>query len=137
MNGELIPLSFDKVLQTRTYTVVIMGNEKKRFAIYTDAQIGKTLQMQLTDTPRARPSTHDLVEMILKGLDVKIIRVVISDIQETVYFAKLFLEQEIGSLRHIVEVDSRPSDCITLALMHNVPVYCTQEVFEKAVAMEE
>lgn len=137
MNGELIPLSFDKVLQTRTYTVVIMGNEKKRFAIYTDAQIGKTLQMQLTDTPRARPSTHDLIQMILSGLDVKIAKVVICDIQETVYFARLYLEQESNQLKHIIEIDSRPSDCITLALMHNTPVYCTQEVFDKAVAMEE
>lgn len=137
MKGELVSLSFDKVLQTRSYTVVIMGNEHKRFAIYTDAQIGKTLQMQLTDTPRARPSTHDLMQMILQGLDAKILRVVICDIQETIYFARIFLEQELGNLKHIVEIDARPSDCIALALMNNIPVYCTKEVFEKAVAMEE
>lgn len=137
MNGELVPLSFDKVLQTRSYTVVIMGNDNKRFAIYTDAQIGKTLQMQLTDTPRARPLTHDLIQMILKGFDIKIAKVVICDIQETVYFARLFLEQEMSSMKHIIEVDARPSDCITLALMHSIPVFCTKEVFDKAVAIEE
>lgn len=137
MKGELVSLSFDKVLQTRSYTVVIMGNEHKRFAIYTDAQIGKTLQMQLTDTPRARPSTHDLMQMLLQGLDVKILKVVICDIQETIYFARLFLEQKLDQFNHVVEVDARPSDCIALALMNNIPVFCTKEVFEKAVAMEE
>jgi bifunctional DNase/RNase len=54
-----------------------------------------------------------------------------------VYFARLFLEQTIGNLRHILEIDARPSDCITLALMNNVPVYCTREVLEKTIAIEE
>ena len=75
--------------------------------------------------------------MIFQGLEVRIKQVVITDIQETTYYARLFLEQQTGDIRHILEIDARPSDCITLALMNNVPVYCTPEVLEKTVPVTD
>ena len=137
MLSELIQLSFEKILQTHAYTVVVLRAEEKRFAIYTESNIGRILQMYLTDTKKSRPLTHDLINMILEGLNVQVKQIVINDIQDTIYHARLFLEQEIGNIRHIVEIDARPSDCITLALINNVPVYCTRNVFEKAVPLEE
>ncbi len=134
---ELIQLSFDKIMQTRSYTVIILGTESKRFAIYTDPGIGKCLQMYLTGTERIRPLTHDLMESIFNGYEIKIKQVVINDIQDTIYFARLFLEQDKDGLRYIIETDARPSDCIPLALKFNVPVYCTRQVLEKAIAIEE
>lgn len=137
MLSELIQLTFDKIMQTRSYTVVILGARDKRFAIYTDPSIGRTLQMYLTGVEKPRPLTHDLIDLIFKGLKVRILQVVITDIQDTTYYARIYLEQDMGDYRHIVEVDARPSDCITLALMNNVPVYCTTEVLEKTIAVEE
>lgn len=137
MIKELIQLSFDKIMQTRSYTVVVLGARDKKFAIYTDPSIGRTLQMYLTGVEKPRPLTHDLMDSIFQGLGVDIKQVVINDVQETVYFARLYLEQEINGIRHILEIDARPSDCITLALMNNVPVYCTKEVLEKTIPVEE
>lgn len=137
MLSELVQLSFDKIMQTRAYTVVIMAAESKRFAIYTDPSIGQKLQIILTGIAKPRPLTHDLMDMIFRGLEVNILQVVINDIQDTVYFARLFLELVREEYRHIIEVDARPSDCITLALMNNVPVYCTREVLEKAIPINE
>lgn len=137
MDSELILLSFDKIMQTRSYTVVILGAPEKRFAIYTDPSIGRTLQIYLTGADKPRPLTHDLMNSIFLGLGVKLLQVVINDIQDTVYYARLFLEQFIGGIRHIIEVDARPSDCITLALLNNIPVYCTKEVLEKTIPIEE
>ncbi len=134
---ELIQLSFDKIMQTRAYTVVILGARSKKFAIYTDSSVGKMLQMFLSGTERARPLTHDLIDQILNGLNVRIKQVVIHDIQDTVYFARLFLEQQIDDYRHMLEIDARPSDCIIMALMNDVPVYCTQEVLEKTIAVSD
>lgn len=133
MLKELIQLSFDKIMQTRTYTVIVLAAHGKRFAIYTDPLIGKTLQMYLTGIERQRPLTHDLMSNIFKGLSIKIKQVVISDVQDTVYFARLFLEVEENDFKHILEIDARPSDCITLALMNNIPVFCTRDVLEKTV----
>jgi bifunctional DNase/RNase len=137
MLAELIPIKFNKIMQTRSYTVVLLGTDEKKFAIYTDPQIGKLLQMYLTGSERPRPYTHDLMNAIFKGLNIRLKQIVINDIQDTVYYARLFIEQQIGDELNIVEIDSRPSDCITLALMNNVPVYCTKEVFEKTAAVEE
>ena len=137
MFSELIQLSFDKIMQTRSYTVIVLGARDKRFAIYTDPSIGKTLQMFLTDVEKARPLTHDLIDLIFEAMDIRVIQVVINDVQDTIYFARLFLEQERDGIRHILEVDGRPSDCITFALMNNAPVYCTKEVLEKTIPVEE
>lgn len=137
MLSELVQLSFDKIMQTRAYTVIVLGTPDKRFAIYTDPSIGRTLQLYLTEAEKTRPMTHDLIDMIFKGMQVRIKQVVINDLQDTVYFCRLFLEQDLGSLRHILEIDARPSDCITLALMNNVPVYCTKEVLEKTIPITE
>lgn len=137
MISELIQLSFDKIMQTRSYTVVILGARDKRFAIYTDPNIGRTLQLYLTGAHKPRPLTHDLMDMIFRGMNVRIKQVVINDIQDTIYFARLFLEQDLGDIRHILEIDARPSDCITLALMNNVPVYCTRDVLERTIPIDE
>jgi bifunctional DNase/RNase len=137
MRSELVLLSFDKIMQTRSYTVVILGSPEKRFAIYTDPSIGRTLQIYLTGGEKPRPLTHDLMNSIFTGLKVRLLQVVINDIQETVYFARLFMEQQVGTMRHILEVDARPSDCITLALLNNIPVYCTREVLEKTVPIDD
>lgn len=137
MLSQLIQLSFDKIMQTRSYTVIVLGAQEKRFAIYTDPSIGRTLQMYLTGAEKQRPLTHDLLDLILRGLNIRIKQVVINDVQDTVYYARLFLEQDVGEIRHILEIDARPSDCITLALMNNVPVYCTQEVLDKTIPIDD
>ncbi|KIC75960.1 hypothetical protein DB41_GU00090 [Neochlamydia sp. TUME1] len=137
MLSELIQLSFDKIMQTRSYTVVILKGQGKKFAIYTDPAIGRNLQIFLTGAEKARPLTHDLISYIFRGYEIRLKQVVINDIQDTTYFARLFLEQDAGGRRHIVEIDARPSDCITLALMNNAPVFCTRDVLEKTLAIEE
>lgn len=134
---ELIQLSFDKIMQTRSYTVIVLASPEKRFAIYTDPNIGKTLQLYLTGTTKPRPLTHDLISSIFKGFDIRIKQIVINDLQDTIYFARLFLEQQIGQTKHIVEIDARPSDAIAFAIMNNVPVFCTREVLDKTLPIED
>lgn len=138
MFSELIQLDFDKIMQTHSYTVVILVAKDKRFAIYVDPSIGKILQMYLTANDKPRPLTHTLFSQILKGLDVRVKQIVINDLQDTVYYARLFLEQEeANGIRHIIEIDARPSDAIIMALMNNAPVYCTSEVLERTLPVED
>lgn len=134
MLTELVQLSFDKIMQTKAYTVIVLGTQEKKFAIYTEPNVGKTLQIYLTGMEKPRPLTHDLIDMIFKGISMKVKQIVINDLQDTTYFARLFLEQENDGVRHIIEIDARPSDSITLALMCNAPVFCTREVLDKTIA---
>lgn len=137
MTFELVQLSFDKIMQTRAYTVIVLSAQEKRFAIYMDPNTGKTLQMFLTEIERPRPTTHDLIDKIFEGLEIQVKQIIINDVEDTIYFARLFLETEKNGIRYILEIDARPSDCLILALMNNAPVYCTKEVLNKTIAVEE
>lgn len=133
---ELVPITFHKIMQSRAYTVIILGTDEKQFAIYTDPLVGRNLQILLTGKATQRPYTHDLLEYIFKGFDIILKQVVINNIEDTVYFSRLFLEQTKGDQTEILEIDARPSDCLTLALKYGAPLYCHREVLESAVPVE-
>ncbi len=137
MLSELVQLSIDKIMQTGSYTLMIFGSPKKKIAIYMESIVGKRLQLFLTGSESPRPMTHDLLHSIFSGLEISVLQVVITEVHDTIYHARLFLEQDKGEVRHIVEIDARPSDCIALALMYNAPIYCTTSVLDKVVAVEE
>lgn len=135
---ELVPITFNKIMQSRAYTVIILGNEVKQFAIYTDPLVGWNLQILLTGESKPRPYTHNLIDAIFGGFGIQLKQVVINRIEDTVYFARLFLEQEQPDGKtEILEVDARPSDCLTLAVMKEAPIYIKKEVLQQAVAVEE
>lgn len=134
---ELIPVKFEKLMQSRSYACVVLGTDEKKFAIYTDPASGKSMQLLLAATEKPRPHTHDLMSRMFRGLEIKVKQVVIIDFQDTIYFARLFLEQQRGDLLHVVEIDARPSDCVTLALIHKAPIYCTRGVLEKTITYAE
>lgn len=135
--SELIPLTFSKIMQSRAYTVIILGTESKKFAIYTEPQVGHHLQIHLAQGQHRRPYTYELLDSVLKGLGAKPLQVVINDVEDTIYYARLFLEQNEGAKKTILEIDARPSDCITLAIIYKIPIFSTKEALEKAVAVED
>jgi uncharacterized protein len=137
MLSQLVPITFNKIMQSRSYTVIILGTEQKKFAIYTDPSVGKNIQIHLTDENKPRPFTHDLINAIFRGFEIKPLQIVITDIEDTIYFARLYLEQQIGDQKTIIEIDARPSDCVTLAILNNIPVYCRKDILDKAVPVEE
>lgn len=134
---ELVPVEFEKLMQSRAYTCVVLKAEERKFAIYTAAHNGKAMQTYLASTKKLRPYTHNLLGLIFQGFEIRVKQVVINDLQDTIYFARLFLEQQMGDILHIVEIDARPSDCITLALMHKAPVFCTRDVLDKTIPYAE
>ena len=136
MDTELIPIEFNGIVQSQNYTVFILGNQERQFAIYTSPHVGKSLKT-LPDKRKKRPYTHELIHCVFSGFDIHIIQVVITDVQDSLYFASLFVEQEIAGKRRILEIDARPSDCLTLALGNNAPIYCTKKVFANIIPIEK
>ena len=136
MENELIAMNVNKILQTRSHTAILLGTEKKQFAIYMEPSVGAHIQLYLANERPARPFSHELLQQILKGLGAKIVQVVIHECQESIYFARFFVEQEQNDKKVIIEIDARPSDCIPLAIMNNIPIYCRKEVFEKAISVQ-
>jgi bifunctional DNase/RNase len=116
---------------------MILGTEEKKFAIYTEPRVGHQLQLQISHLKTLRPNTFQLMNKIFEGFDLRVIQVVIADVQDSTYFAHLFIEQNVQGLKQIVKIDARPSDSIILALTQNIPLFCTQEVLVKSLPAEE
>ena len=75
-----------------------------------------------------RPLTHDLVASVVENMGGELQDVYINDLREHTYFAKLRIRQN-GEL---IEIDSRPSDAIALAVTANVPIYVSEDVIGEA-----
>jgi hypothetical protein len=86
------------------------------------------LEMEKVATPR--PMTHDLLKNMLAELQIRVERIVINDLRDNTFFARIFLSR--GGDRW--EIDSRPSDAIALALRTNAEIWVEQEVLEKSRA---
>ena len=75
-----------------------------------------------------RPLTHDLIANVVESLGAEIQDIYINELREHTYFAKLRIRQN-GEL---IEIDSRPSDAIALAVTANVPIYVAEDVIGEA-----
>ena len=84
-----------------------------------------------------RPLTHDLMTSIFDGFGITVERVVITELKNSTYFARLILQQQNELGRKIVEIDARPSDCIALATAQKKPIYVAAPLFEEVEDMSE
>jgi bifunctional DNase/RNase len=125
------------VLPTPNGVAVFVGNDDKVFVIYVDHSVGAAITMFLRGTPKERPLTHDLIASIFAGLGAQVERVVINDLKNSTYFARLFLRAENELGKKILEIDARPSDCIALAVQQKSPIYVASKVFGAVEDMSE
>jgi bifunctional DNase/RNase len=84
------------------------------------------LQIERIDTPR--PMTHDLLRNVLHNFEVDVEKVVVSELKENTFFARIYLRAAGSFMR----VDSRPSDAIALALRTDAPIFVTDEVIQNS-----
>ena len=86
------------------------------------------ITIQLQGIEVSRPMTHDLLRDLIETLDSEISHVIINDLQNDTFFAKIVLEVRGAT----VEIDSRPSDAVALAVRMDAPIYVADDVMEKA-----
>lgn len=101
----------------------------RRIPIYVGAFEAMAVLIALDGIEVPRPITHDLAANLLKAAGDRVVRVEISKIVDEVYYSTIQLELASGAL---VEVDSRPSDALALAVRFGAPVYVAAEVAEMA-----
>lgn len=88
------------------------------------------LQLESVETPR--PMTHDLLRNILGEIEANVSRIVINDLQESTFYARIHMN--VGG--RDLEIDSRPSDAIALALRVQAPIYVADHVLDQAQTIE-
>jgi bifunctional DNase/RNase len=84
--------------------------------------------MKLQDQTPQRPMTHDLFSEVLGQLDTQVLRITVTELKESTFYATITLQQN-GSE---IEIDSRPSDAIALAVRAGAPIFADDTVIEES-----
>lgn len=121
-------------LQTSQRVVILKATKQERYLFIWIAHAeAYAIAIELQGTSSPRPLTHDLLKNVITDLGAKIVSIVISDLVDDIFYARIILDVD-G--RH-VEIDARPSDAIALAVRARTPIYVEDSVLERAgVALE-
>jgi bifunctional DNase/RNase len=137
MKNEVVPVQIRGILPANSGCALFVGNDQKVFVINVEPNMGAVIGMFLRQTPNERPLTHDLIQSIFKGFAINVERVVITEMKNSTYFARLILQQQNELGRKMVEIDARPSDCLALATAQKRPIYVTNSLFDQVEDMSE
>ncbi|HYF34785.1 MAG TPA: bifunctional nuclease family protein [Prosthecobacter sp.] len=131
MNREVVETQVRAVLPLDGSFAVFLGNEQKTFVIYVDESVGTAISMFMRGIAKERPLTHDLLATVLLAFGAKVERVIINDIQGSVFHARIILSaaNELHA-RKLIEIDARPSDSIAMAVQQGAPLFVSQKVWE-------
>ena len=122
-------------LATQQRVVILKATKQERYLfIWIAHPEAYAIAVELQGTTSPRPLTHDLLKNIIGELGANLVSIVISDLIDEIYYARIVMDV---AGRH-VEVDSRPSDAIALAVRAKTPIYVEESVLERAgVALEQ
>ena len=137
MKKDVLPVQIRGILPANSGCAIFVGNDEKVFVIQVEHNMGAVIGMFLRDTPKERPLTHDLIGNIFNGFGITVERVVISELKNATYYARLILQQENELGRKLVEIDARPSDCIAIAAAQKRPIFVATALFEQVEDMTE
>ena len=109
--------------------VVLREKGRERYlAILIGAPEADAIVIKLQDRDSPRPLTHDLIKNVIENMGAKVVRITVSELVDQVYYAKIVIQRNGAELN----IDSRPSDAIALALRTGVPILVAEEVLEAA-----
>lgn len=137
MKNDVVPVEIRGILPASSGCAIFVGNEEKVFVIQVEHNMGAVIGMFLRETPKERPLTHDLIANILKGFSISVERVVITELKNSTYFARLILQQENELGRKLLEIDARPSDCLALATAQKRPLFVARALFDQVEDMSK
>jgi len=131
---EIIALSHS-ITQSQSYAVVLGEKDgTRRLPIVIGGFEAQAIAIAIEEIEPTRPLTHDLMKNILNEFKIELMEVIISDLINGVFYAKLVCEHE-GEIHHI---DSRTSDAIALAARFKCPIYTYETVMDTAgIEIEE
>lgn len=130
--GELLEVSIEGVYAVENAgsisRFVLLTEGRRRLPILIGPFEAQAISLPLDGNRPERPMTHDLIKNVVDRLGADVDRVVIDDLWNTIYYAKVYLrkgEEEI-------EIDSRPSDAIAIAVRFDAPIFVAEGILETA-----
>jgi len=131
---EIVALSHS-ITQTHSYAVVLGEvNGLRRLPIVIGGFEAQAIAVALEKMQPSRPLTHDLMKNFMTAFNVDLTEIIISDLQEGIFYSKLVCVSEHDT----VEIDSRTSDALALAVRFGCPIYTFDNILESAgILMED
>jgi len=124
---EIVGLSYTES-QSKAYAL-ILGEKgtKRRIPILIGSYEAQSIVLKLENIKPSRPGTHDLFLSFAEAFGIKLEEIIINDFTEGIFYSKLICKMNEA----IIEIDSRTSDAVALALRFNCPIYAFENVLEK------
>jgi bifunctional DNase/RNase len=131
---EIVALSHS-ITQTHSYAVVLGEvNGLRRLPIVIGGFEAQAIAVALERMSPSRPLTHDLMKNFMMAFNVELHEVVINDLQEGIFYSKLVC----SSVNDTVDIDSRTSDALALAVRFGCPIYTYDNILDQAgILMED
>jgi len=131
---EIVALSHS-ITQTHSYAVVLGEvNGLRRLPIVIGGFEAQAIAVALERMQPSRPLTHDLMKNFMMAFNVDLLEVIINDLQEGIFYSKLVCSTESDT----VEIDSRTSDAIALAVRFGCPIFTFDNILDSAgILMED
>jgi len=131
---DIVGLSYSQT-QSGAYALVLGEQEgKRRLPIIIGGFEAQAIAIELEDMTPSRPLTHDLFKSFAESFDIKIDEVIIYNLMEGIFHAKLVCEKEGKQ----IEIDTRTSDAVALAVRFKCPIYTYEFILKEAgIVLEE
>ncbi|MGH2565761.1 MAG: bifunctional nuclease domain-containing protein [Ginsengibacter sp.] len=131
---EIVALSHS-ITQTHSYAVVLGEvNGLRRLPIVIGGFEAQAIAVALERMQPSRPLTHDLMKNFMLAFNIELHEIIINDLQEGIFYSKLVCSTEHDT----VEIDSRTSDAVALAVRFGCPIYTYDNILDSAgILMEE
>ncbi len=131
---EIVALSHS-ITQTHSYAVVLGEvNGLRRLPIVIGGFEAQAIAVALERMNPSRPLTHDLMKNFMLAFNIELHEVIITDLQEGIFYSKLVC----STTNDTIEIDSRTSDALALAVRFGCPIYTYDNILERAgILMEE
>ena len=134
---DMVPVVVDSIrvsLVSPQRVVLLREKGANRYLpIWIGPYEAEAIQIALQEVEVARPLTHDLLNQVFKALGARVLRVEVVDLKENVFYGNIVAE--IGGRE--VNIDSRPSDAIALAVRAHVPIFVARHVLDAAGVVPE
>ena len=131
---EIVALSH-RITQTHSYAVVLGEvNGVRRLPIVIGGFEAQAIAVALEKMQPSRPLTHDLMKNFMNAFGISLHEIIICDLQEGIFYSKLVCSSEYDT----VEIDSRTSDALALAVRFGCPIYTYENILDSAgIIMED
>lgn len=131
---EIVALSHS-ITQTHSYAVVLGEvNGLRRLPIVIGGFEAQAIAVALERMQPSRPLTHDLMKNFMMAFNIDLHEIIINDLQEGIFYSKLICSSD----KDTIEIDSRTSDAVALAVRFGCPIYTYDNILDSAgILMDE